>query len=214
MGLLEEFRIDIPVEVRKIEHGESLVTLLPNRKRAIIEYSHEGDLFDVVAVLRLGLDYSPLLTTFYFQKDYTEEEEGFVREFYLLSLPLIKTWAFLNAIRYVGEERAKKEAREIAEYINLAYMWAVPESREEQVVKQIHYMVAYLLLKYVVGERVDLKFEGEYKEEWEGYVELVEELIRRKPSPYILTQIPEKTGATYRVRVRKVPYPHYEVRRR
>ncbi len=211
MKLLEEFRINIPVKVKKIEQGEGLVTLLPNKKKAIIEYFHEGDLFDMVATLRLGLDYSPLLTTFYFQRNYTEEEAGFMREFYLLSLPLIKTWAFLNAVRYVGEERVKREAKEISDYVNIAYMWVIPESREEQAVKQIHYTTAYLLLKYVAKEKVNLRFEGEYKKEWERYVELVERLIHQKPSPYLLTRIPEETKAPYRVKVRKVPYPHYEL---
>ena len=214
MEMLKEFKIDIPVEVRKVSESEGIVTLLPNRKRAIIEYSHEGDLFDMIATLRLGLDYSPLLTTFYFQKDCTEEEMKFFREFYLLSLPVVKTWAFKNAFRYVEEKRVKKEAKAIADYVNIAYMWSSPEDLEKQAIKQVHHVVAYLLLKYVVEEEIDLELEGDYKEEWERYIELVEELVKEKPSPYLLAKIPERIEAPYRVKVKKIPFLHYEVKGR
>ena len=210
--MIEEFRIEIPVEVKKVPYSEGSAILLPNKKKAIIEYSHDDDLFDLVATLRLGLDYSPLLTTFYFQEKYTEKEAEYMKKFHLLCLPITKTWAFLNALKYVEEEKVKKEAKEIAEYVNLTYMWVSPESYGEQFLKQIHHVTAYLLLKYVVKMDTILKVEGEHVEEWKRYIELAEELVKEKPSPYLLAKIPEKTSAPYRVRVRKQPFSHYEVK--
>ena len=212
MRILEDFGIDIPVDIKKVPYSEGSVVLLPNKKKATIEYSHDGDLFDLVATLRLGLDYSPLLTTFYFQEKYTEEEAEHMRRFFLFSLPITKTWAFKNALKYIEEEKVKKEAQEISEYVNLTYMWVSPKNYGEQFLKQIYHIVAYLLLKYVVRVDITLRVGGKYAEEWKGYIEFAEETIKEKPSPYLLTRIPDKMGAPYRVRVRKQPFLYYEVK--
>ena len=208
--LKKAFRIDIPVEV--VRTGESQIILDPSGKRARIEYLHKDELFEAFAGLRLGLDYSPLLTTFYFQRNLSEEEARYAVMFSKVITPVIKAWTYRNALRYVERERVEREVREIIEEMTMVHMWRKAESPPEHHERGIYTATAYLIGK-VMGFDVKAEFIGEEAESWRRYLELLEGLVEKTPSPYLLTKIPPVIKAPYKVRVRKVPYPHYEVRR-
>lgn len=205
------FKIDIPVEVVRMEKSQTVLD--PSGKKARVEYLYEDELFEAFAELRLGLDYSPLLTTFYFQKNLSEEEARYAIMFSQITAPLVKAWTYRNALRYVDRETVEKEAREVIEEITIAHMWREPESPAEHYQKGIYTVATYLIGK-VLGFPVRAEFRGEEAQSWERYLEFLEKLTEEKPSPYLLTQVPEETEAPYKVRVRKIPYPHYEVKKR
>lgn len=205
------FRIDIPVEV--VRTGESQTVLDAEKKWARIEYLYEDELFEAFAELRLGLDYSPLLTTFYFQKNLTDEEAKYAVMFFEVTTPLTKAWAYRNTLRYMDRETVEKEAREVIEEITMMHMLKKPESPAEHYRRGIYTTAAYLVGK-VMGFDVRAEFVGEEAASWRKYLKFLEQLVEKTPSPYLLTKIPEKIDAPYRVQVKKVPYLHYKVRKR
>ena len=40
----------------------------------------------------------------------------------------------------------------------------------------------------------------------------IEKILKERPFPYLLTRIPDETSSPYKVRVRKQPHPHYEIK--
>ena len=205
------FRIDIPVEV--VRTGKSQTILDAEKKWAKIEYLYEDELFEALAELRLGLDYSPLLTTFYFQKNLSEEEGKYAVMFSQVATPLVKAWTYRNALRYADREIVEKEAREVIEEMTMIHMWREPETPAEHYQKGIYTVTGYLIGK-VLGFDVKAEFVGEGAESWRKYLEFLEQFVEKTPSPYLLTKIPEKIEAPYRVKVKKVPYLHYEVKKK
>ena len=203
------FRIDIPVEV--IKTGESKTFLDINGKRAKIEYLYEDELFEAFAELRMGLDYSPLLTTLFFQKGLSKEEEKYAVMFAKITTPIRKAWAFKNALKYASREIVEKEAREVIEEIMMIYMWKEAKDLKELYERGIYMSTSYLIGK-ALGLGVKIEYIGEESESWYKYIRFLEKIIEEKPSPYLLTRIPPVVDAPYRVKVKKVPYPHYEIK--
>jgi len=178
------FRIDIPLELKKT--GKNLLILSITGKKAIIEYAYEDELFEPLAQLRLALDYSPLLATFYFQRNMSPEEEKYAVMFSQLTSPLIKAWSFKNALLYVPKEIVIKEYREIAEEVLL---FDLSVSAEEFPEKGRFTIATYLIGK-ALGEPARLKLIGDKDGEWERYIRAMEEFLEEKPSPYILAKLP------------------------
>ncbi len=203
------FKIDIPVEV--LRTGESQIVLDPNKRKAKIEYLYEDELFEAFAELKLGLDYSPLLTTLYFQKDLSEEEGKYALMFADLTTPIRKAWAYRNALRYVERERVEKEVREIIEEMMMVHMWKEAETPVQHYKRGIYISTAYLLGK-AVDLDVKVEFVGKEAKSWRKYLEFLERMAEEKPSPYLLIRIPPVVEAPYTVKVKKIPYPHYEVK--
>jgi len=204
--LRELFRIEIPLELKRT--GGSQTILYPEGDRAVIEYMEEDELVEAFATLRLGLDYSPLLATLWFQKDLSEEEERYADMFHVLITPIWFAWTWINAQRYLPEELLEKELKEMYEFSQFVLMSSkdIPES-----LRRKSTIGLYLTFKGL-GYPAKLRLEGETKE-WREYMKAMEDMLFEKPSPHLLTKLPGITKAPYRVEVKEEPYLHYEVKK-
>ena len=209
--LKDIFMIDIPMD---IEHNSvSRIIVEPDLSKAKITYTNKDELFEAFAQVRLALDYrSPLLATYYLQKELSEKEVGYAYMFTSLAMPFVKGWTYRNAIRYAGYKLVAKEVKEIVEETILISMWVEPKEQDNYFDRNIFSATAYALARSI-NAKVQTKFIGN-SGFWRKYIELIEKFITKEPSPQLLCQIPEVLEAPYTVSVKEEPYPYFVIKER
>jgi len=208
------FQIPDEIEIQLVNvEGKQELTYIPEQKKAIIHLDPKfpQDLAELIAQLKLGIEYHPLLATFYFQPNLTKEEEIFASSFYTAVVPVVDAWVYKTMKEYLPTEELEKQLEELQtlwERLELEKLYT--GNTEPEADRRRHSFSMYLIFK-ILGYPAQLKLIGKGKQlqEWIRYKKTLEWAIQQTPSPEILTQIPEKTKAPYKVSVKD---KYYEIK--
>lgn len=207
---------DLTIEVKKIPKGHELI-YIPEESKAILKLDKHSlpDIPELIAQLKMGTDYHPLLATYFFQENYTKEEEKQISNFILLITPLIDAWIWKTMAKYLPKEEFEeklKQLKEMWEIYELHKMYLENKSEPEMLRRRASFS-QYLIFKSL-GINATLKLVGKGKalQEWIRYKKTLEKMVENDPNIEDIVKLPETTKAPFRVKAVNEPYPHFEVK--
>lgn len=206
---------NISIQLEPVPQGQELI-FSPEENKAILKvdkYSY-GDIPELIAHLKLGIDYHPLLATFYFQKDLSQEEAIFAKDFYMLIAPVIDVWVWKTMKKYLPAKEFKHQLNQLIEIYEKAQLYKMHfgKDTEDELLKRRMSFSYYLILKNL-GYNAKLKLIGKGKQlqEWIRYKKLLVKIARNEPNIEDLISIPEQLNAPYRVYTSSQPHWHYVI---
>lgn len=186
------FRIpeDIEIEIKKGKESE--VFFHPIEKYAIISVFNEDEIAEYFAELKLGLEYDPILTTIFLSKNASEEEKSLASKFIYTTYPVKTFWTWRIMKKYLSDEEFKDQIEKNIELIQMAQLQKMIVGKE---LLNLHVVMGtYLIVKNFADTKIQIKIEGENKEELERYKSIIEEYSQKTPSIHTLIELSKKLG--------------------
>ncbi|MEM0333614.1 MAG: hypothetical protein QXX30_04125 [Candidatus Aenigmatarchaeota archaeon] len=200
----EIFKIpeDLEVKVRFEKSNECLY--YPHENKAIIKVAQIEDLDESFAQLKLGIMYSPLLSTLFFQKELSPEEQKLAARFYYLSYPILSAWTWQIMRMYLPGERYRKAMEETLKmYEDLVLTKMLSKIKPDYMTNTAIPIALYLVLKDA-GMNPKIKPIGkENVKFYVKYIKLLEEMLDKTPSPELLIELAKKTDFPAEVSIEK-----------
>ncbi len=215
------FRIpdEIQIETEEIDKGQELI-YIPEENKAVFRLDQHSisDIPELMAQLKLGIKYNPLLATMYFQPDMTEEEEIYAGNFYMLVIPLLDAWVWKAMKEYLPEEEMEKQVKQLKELwerAQLSKMYLGDQVKESELMRRRMSISQYFIFK-ALGYGAELKLigKGKHLQEWIRYKKILEEMIHHAPNIDDLIKLPQLTNAPFIVSVEEKPYPHFVIKKK
>jgi len=213
---------DFQIEVEEMPQGHEL-TFYPEEKKAVIKLDKDSisDIPELIAQLKMGIEYHPLLATFYFQPDLTKQEEFFASSFYTLVIPLIDAWVWKVMKDYLPEEELEKQVKELKtlwEVAQLEKMRLGDVPMKEALRRRMSFS-QYLIFR-TLGYDAELQLQVEAKnekekkkliQEWVRYKKALENFAKHEPNIKDILELPKITKAPFSVKA--VDSKYYEVKK-
>lgn len=198
--LFQMFQFRKPIEIVDLPEGSGdEVVVLENK--IIIKgdsVSFEKDLPEVLSRAKLGED-NPLLATFFFQQNMTEQERRYASMFFRLCQPLQDAWAWKTMRKYAPDIYEK----EVSELFD---MWqklhdSVLNDTDAEMRRQILGMWAILYENPTNDVRLIVLSDEGNKTDWNAYIDALEKYIRQEPNVDYFLKLPAIVNAPYRVSI-------------
>ena len=194
---------DIKITVKSIPQGHELVYDPVNRTVELwLDKDSISDIPELLAQVKLGLEYHPLLATMYFQSDASEEETRLAGQFYTLVIPVIDAWVWKIMQKYMSADEFEMEVDELLEMIeNLEIIKMYTGGKIENERARRRLTIGIHLIIKAVGGKSKLKLVGddEKKKKWIEYVKDLENLVMQEPSIDALIELGRKYGFNVKV---------------
>ncbi|WP_457628508.1 hypothetical protein [Persephonella sp.] len=210
---------NLQIELEEIDKGQELI-YIPEENKAIFRLDQHSirDIPELMAQLKLGIDYHPLLATMYFQKDLSEEEENYAGNFYMLIIPLLDAWVWKAMKEYLPEEEMEKQVKQLKELwerAQLSKMYFGDRIKESELMRRRMSVSQYFIFK-ALGYEAELKLigKGKHLQEWVRYKKILEKMIHHTPNIDDFVKLPQLTKAPFTVSVKEKPYPHFVVKKK
>ncbi len=200
LDLFNVFEISKELEVSVVTDAYKEEVIYSPKNNHVYFYLMSEDITDtalneLVARLKVGIEYHPLLTTLYFEKPNTEREKFAIEQFYYLVVPLIDVWAWKEMLKYLPMERVEKrfdEIRNKAEILELYRMMGFSVGNLDRFRMSIS---GHLISKILLGYDSNLKIVSKNRsaiEEWNEYISELENLSYETPNINLLINFAQK----------------------
>lgn len=172
----------------------------------------EKDLAEILAKAKLG-ETNPLLATFFFQEDLSEEDGSYASMFFRLYQPLQDAWIY-KTMRQYAPDVYEAEIEELMSYWKLLLPGPVRDTGNPEMRRQ--YLSIFTILSENPSNQIRLILHSDEtnRQDWERYVGALKELVHSEPSPDLFLRLPEESNAKYQVRIATGSngFRHYNVR--
>lgn len=198
--LIQRFHFRKPVIFEDIEKGNEVVAL---SDRIIIRGDAETlkyDLAEMLSRAKLG-EKDPLLTTFFFQKDLSQEEQKYARIFYSLCQPLQDAWTYKTMRKYVPDIY-QREVEGLLKMWDIAFAGPLKDS-DSETRRQVLGMWAILYENPNNKAELIIQAEEYNKQSWNNYIDALKEFIRQEPDIQYYLSLPVKVNSPYEVKLEK-----------
>ncbi len=210
----KRYNIKPILEIQQVEKGHS-IAYFSNEQKVLLELDEEAllnDLPEIFASIKLG-EKNPLLTTFFFQENLTQEDKEFCSMFYTLCEPLKDAWTWKEMKKYLTKEEMDKQLEELKKLyeIFLEIEQKIKQGEKSKEAIQRRGIIGTYLIFSSLGYPVKIQLTGENKKEWKKYLKALKHFSLSDPDPQLFCQLPEITKAPYRAEVKEKPYWHFYI---
>lgn len=170
----------------------------------------------MAAKVKMGL-INPLLATYYFQKDITEQEIKYANSFIGLISPLLDAWE-MKTIKKYAPDLITQEIEDIIDmmtYFEKLKKQDVFKNKDFEKEKRIYLSLWAMAhaLEITDSIKIEILYFFDNTEQWERYLKTLKELVTKDPDVYLLPKLIEVTGgADYTAKVIDKPYWHFEIK--
>lgn len=173
---LKQFEINPDlVDFKVSSAGESVIV---SNGKGTINYNDSSVVEDsvIIALLKLGLEYNPLLSTLHFDKS---ANPTIVQSFYIHTNPLRVAWCWSLLVKYLSKEELTKEILELNNYYE--ELKPIARSDEEKTI----ILELWLVLTIFGGGEEEFKFKDHFKISTEEYTAMA----KREPDVNLYLEV-------------------------
>lgn len=195
--LFQRFEFKKPIEIEWLQNGDNVIASREKIVIAMDEEAEEKDMAEILSKAKMG-EKDPLLVTFYFQKHLTEEEDRYAQMFHMLCQPLLDAWAYKTMRKWVPDVY-NKEIEEVSDMCNRGFSF---KDTGDMKLRRLYLGYWAILYENVENEaKITLTTDEENRAAWEGYIEMLKELVRMEPDASLCLKLPLVSDAPYSVKI-------------
>lgn len=197
--LIERFSFTRRIEFEEMEKGHEVIALPDKTIIRTDDESAGRDMAELFSLAKLA-ETDPLLCTFFFQKEYSEQEASYMRMFHQLCQPLQDAWAWKTMRREVQDIYEQ----EIEETYNMFNMLQGEGTDKKVSLGQDNRRI-YLGLFCILFENpennteVRIETDETNKADWDNYITALKKYVRLEPDIKHYLELPLVTNACYTV---------------
>lgn len=197
--LIERFSLIRPIEFEEMEKGHEVIALPDKTIIRTDDESAGKDMAELFSLAKMA-EADPLLCTFFFQKEYTDQEAAYMRTFHQLCQPLQDAWAWKTMRR----EAPDIYEQEIEETYNMFRMLQGDAKKAPLSQDNRRILLGIFCILYENPQNsVDVKIiaDDADKEDWDNYITALKKYVRMEPDTKYYLKLPKITNAEYTVTV-------------
>lgn len=211
--LMQNFIFTKPVIIEDIDSGNAIIAENDKITIQCDAESEEKDFAELLSIAKLG-EKDPLLATFYFQKDLTEEEAKFSRMFFNLCTPLQAAWAYRIMRKYVPSTY-EKEVETLFKLVEAI----IPDfkfSDTGDVKLRTIFLSSFAILyeSPIVTADLVLRADEEVEKVWSNYLNTLLRLTKEEPDVRLYLELPESSDAPYKVEIADDGFRHFVIKKK
>lgn len=216
---IQKYQLKKPVEFEEYEGQE----IIAYPEKTLIRTDNESlakDLHELLATAKLA-ETDPLLATFFFQSDNTEQEERFFSMFFRLCQPLQDAW-IMKTIREYAPEAYEKEIAEIYRMNMLIQDFKIADTgpvfhQADDNAEKRRMSLGFWLMCYENPDndiKIEIKTDDDNRDDWENYIEALKQFSRMSPDVNLFLKLPEIVNAPYAAKIKEDDrgFRYYDVR--
>lgn len=211
--IFQRFQLTKPLIFEDIPQGHEVCALPEKTIIRADEVSLQHDLAELLAMAKLA-EVDPLLVTFFFQKDLTEEEIQYAQTFHTLCQPLQDAWVWRTLRKYAPDIYEQEILEVLAMWESISPDFTTIKDQQTRRIA----LGLWAILYENPANIANLVLEADSDESlqaWSAYIDQLQESIRKEPSVDEYLLLPEVTNSPYTVTVEVTEgLRHYRVKRK